>query len=93
MVVHDPALVTLVDVVKRARGLLSEFTAFRMGAELQSHLIPTLYPGDRITLDSGAEPLEADRLYEIVSMTTTAGPLSLPVARRYRTRYQCREIV
>ena len=93
LVVIKPELNTQGDVNRAAWALFQSYGSFRGSAQRDSHLVPSLYPGDVITIDAGTEPGAVNTAYRIVGMRTKTQAFSNDVTRRWTTSYDLAEVV
>lgn len=89
-----PHLKTEADVSWTCLALARQFVRFKASGRVSSHLVPTLYPGDVITINGGDDPLQSTADYEIRGIQTTVLNFTdeLPAERSLPCVYELGEV-
>jgi len=74
------------------RQMVDRFHRFANAGQFQGGFVPTLYPGDLVTIDAGTEPDATDKVLEIQGMSTEVVSLTLEASKRYKTIYEVGEV-
>lgn len=83
----NPELNTAPEVQKVCLNLAQKFAFFQERAQWTGQFAYGAYPGDRVTLDAGDDPLMSTQQYVIKAMRTRMIALDLEFGKRYETTY------